>query len=204
MKKKVLILTTAATLLLSGCGMTGQSGLGGILGSAISGETIGNVIQSVLGLTKVTQKDIIGTWSYQQPGCAFTSEKLLAQAGGEVVATEIKSKLKPYYDRVGISSGTTKVTFSEDGKFSATIAGKSFSGTYTYDEASAKISMRTMLFTINCYAKKNVSNMGFLFEASKLITIMQTMAALSGNSELQSIGELAKNYDGLRVGFEMK
>ena len=204
MKKKTLILFCAATLMLSGCGMNGQSGLGSIIGSATNGETIGNVIQSVLGLTKVTQKDIVGTWSYQQPGCAFTSEKLLAQAGGEVVATDIKTKLKPYYEKAGLNASSTKVTFTEDGKFSATVAGKTFSGTYTFDEATAKISMRTLLLTVNCYAKKNVSNMGFLFEASKLITMMQTMAALSGNSELQGIGELAKNYDGLRVGFEMK
>ena len=60
MKKKTLILLAAVTLVFSGCGLTGQSGLGGILGN---GETIGNVITSVLGLTKVTQRDIIGTWS---------------------------------------------------------------------------------------------------------------------------------------------
>lgn len=204
MKKKAFVFIAAATLTLSGCGLSGQSGLGSILGSATNGETIGNVIQSVLGLTKVTQKDIIGTWAYKQPGCAFTSEKLLAQAGGEVVATDIKSKLKPYYEKAGIGSANTKVTFGQDGSFSATIAGKTFSGTYTYDEAQAKISMRGMLFTINCYAKKNAGSMGFLFEASKLLTLMQTMAALSGNSSLQGIGDLAKNYDGLRVGFDMK
>ena len=204
MKKKTFILLAAATLTLSGCGLSGQSGLGSIISSASNGETIGNVIQSVLGLTKVSQKDIIGTWSYQQPGCAFTSEKLLAQAGGEVVAADIKSKLKPYYEKMGISTATTKVTFSEDGKFSATIAGKTLSGTYTYDEAQSKISMKAMLFTINCYAKRNAGSMGFLFEASKLITLMQTMAALSGNSDLQGIGDLAKNYDGLRIGFDMK
>lgn len=204
MKKQAIVFLAAATLMLSGCGMSTQSGIGSILGSAANGETIGNVIQSVLGLTKVTQKDIIGTWKYQQPGCAFTSEKLLAQAGGEVVATDIKTRLKPYYERAGIGTGNTQVTFGEDGKFSATIAGKTLSGTYTYDEAQAKISMKTMLFTINCYAKKNAGSMGYLFEASKLITLMQTIAALSGNSTLQGIGDLAKNYDGLRVGFDMK
>lgn len=204
MKKTAFVLLAAATLTLGGCGLSGQSGVGSILSSAAKGETIGNVIQSVLGLTKVTQKDIVGTWTYQQPGCAFTSQKLLAQAGGEVVATDIKSKMKPYYDKAGIGAANTKVTFADDGTFSATVAGKTLTGTYTYDEAQSKISMKAMLFTINCYAKKNAGSMGFLFEASKLITLTQAMAALSGNSTLQGIGELAKNYDGLRVGFDMK
>ncbi len=201
MKKNTLILLAAVTLVLSGCGLTGQSGLGGILGS---GETIGNVITSVLGLTKVSQRDILGTWTYYQPGCAFTTEQLLKKAGGEVVAAEIKTKVRPYYDKAGVSAANTKVSFSEDGKFSAVIAGKQFSGTYTYDEAQSKISMKSLLFTVNCYAKKNAGSMAFLFEASKLLTVMQGLSALNGSVELQTIGDLAKQYDGVRIGFDMK
>ena len=203
MKKKTLIFMATVVLVLSGC-MSGQSGLSGILGTVTNGETIGNVITSVLGLTKVTQRDILGTWKYYQPGCAFTSEQLLKKAGGEVVAAEIKTKVKPYYDKAGVNSSNTQITFSEDGKFSAIVAGKQFSGTYTYDEASAKISMKTLLFTVNCYAKKNAGSMGFLFEASKLLTVLQMLSALSGSSDLSAIGDLAKQYDGVRIGFDMK
>lgn len=205
MRKKILFCFAAVSvLLISSCGLGGQSGLGSILSSATNGETIGNVIKSVLGLTKVTQKDIIGTWSYYQPGCAFTSEQLLAKAGGEVVASDIKTKLKPYYEKAGVSTANTKIAFGEDGRFNATIAGRNFSGTYTFDEAQAKISMKGLLFTVNCYAKKNAGSMGYLFEVSKLITVLQTLSALTGNSDLQAIGELSKKYDGVRVGFEMK
>lgn len=199
-----MILFTAATLILCGCGTTGNSTLGSILNGAANGETLGNVIQSVLGLTKITQQDLIGTWTYQQPGCAFTSEKLLAQAGGEVVAAEIKTKLQPYYQKAKISSGNTQIAFKNDGTFSAVVAGTPFNGSWTYDEANAKITMKNMLLTINCYAKRNANGMGFLFEASKLITLLQGVAALSGNAQLQGIGDLAKSYDGLRIGFDMK
>jgi hypothetical protein len=37
-----------------------------------------------------------------------------------------------------------------------------------------------------------------------LLTVLQTAAALTGNSNLQAIGELSKNYDGVRMGFDMK
>jgi hypothetical protein len=30
------------------------------------------------------------------------------------------------------------------------------------------------------------------------------MSALSGNTSLQTIGDLAGNYDGVRIGFDMK
>ena len=37
----------------------------------------------------------------------------------------------------------------------------------------------------------------------KLLTILQTVAALSGNSSLATISDISKNYDGVRMGFEM-
>ena len=61
-----------------------------------------------------------------------------------------------------------------------------------------------MLLSINCYAKKEVNGISILFEAKKLLTVLQTMAALSGNANLQTIGDLSKNYEGVRVGFDMK
>ena len=54
------------------------------------------------------------------------------------------------------------------------------------------------------YSLKIENKIGLLFEASKLLQLLQTVAALSGNSTLQSVGSLAKNYDGLRIGFDMK
>jgi hypothetical protein len=44
--------------------------------------------------------------------------------------------------------------------------------------------------------------MAILFEASKLLTVLQTMAALSGNQSVQAVGDISKTYDGLRVGFD--
>ena len=64
------------------------------------------------------------------------------------------------------------------------------------------MTLQTLLLSINCYAKKNVNGMGLLFESSKLLTLLQTMSALSGDATLQTVGELSKNYDGLRLGFD--
>jgi hypothetical protein len=57
---------------------------------------------------------------------------------------------------------------------------------------------------MNCYAKKELNGISILFEANKLLTILQTMSALSGNKDMQTIGDLSKNYDGVRIGFDMR
>ena len=48
-----------------------------------------------------------------------------------------------------------------------------------------------------------MSGIGLLFESKKMLTLLQTVAAMSGNSGVQTIGDLSKNYDGVRVGFDM-
>ena len=229
MKKVTILSMAAATMLSISCGTTGlaslgqstgvnnevnqgvtavstaaTSAVGNVISAATNPQTIGNVLTSVLGLDKVTKSSLIGTWKYEQPGCAFTSKNLLAQAGGEAVATSIKEKLAGYYSTMGVKSSNTQVTFNQDGTFKAKIAGKSWQGNWTFDEANYKITMQGLLLNVNCYAKKNANGIALLFESKKLLTVLQTMAALSGDSTVQKVGELSKNYDGIRLGFDLK
>ena len=173
--------------------------------AAQTGQAVGDILGSVLGgLAKPTQKQLIGTWTYYQPGCAFTSDKLLAQAGGEIVASQIKSKLEPYYQKIGVTSANTSATFKEDGTFTFTFAGKTMTGNYTYDESTSKVTMKGLLLNLNCYAKNNTNGIALLFESSKLLTLLQALSAMNGSTEAQAIGSIAGNYDGLRIGFDFK
>ena len=203
-KTTLAALAAAAIVSMAATSCSSSSNLGTILSSIGSGGTIANVFSSVIGMDKVTQKGLIGTWNYAGPGCAFTSQNLLAKAGGEVAATKIEKELEPYFSKAGISSGNTRITFNEDMTYTATIAGKSFSGKYTFDEAEAKVTLKTLLFSVNCYAKREYHGIALLFEAKKLLNVLQVLAAMSGNDTVQKVGELSKNYDGIRLGFDMK
>ena len=199
MKKAILGFAAFACLAMASCGNMSQ-----VLGAMTNGTGVVNAISSVIGLDKVKAQNLIATWRYSGPGCAFTSENLLAKAGGEVAAVQIEQKLLPYYQQVKISESNTYITFKEDGTFSSKIAGTPFSGNHTFDEASQKITLKGLLLSVNCYAKKEANGISILFEAKKLLTVLQTMSAMSGNKDLQTIGDLSKNYDGVRVGFDMK
>ena len=199
MKKVMVGIAALACMVLTSCGNMGQ-----VLNAMSNGTGLTNAITSVIGLDKVKAQNLIATWKYEGPGCAFTSENLLAKAGGEVAAVQIEEKLLPYYKQVGLSAGNTFITFNEDGTFTSKIAGTPFSGKYTFDEATQKITLKSLLLTMNCYAKKEAKGISILFEAKKLLTVLQTMSAMSGSKDLQTLGDLSKNYDGVRVGFDMK
>ena len=195
MKKIKITLVVLSCILMMSCGN---------LGSMMSGAGVSNAISSVIGLDKVKAANLIGAWNYSGPGCGFTSENLLAKAGGEMAAVKIEEKLQPYYTQVGISASNTSITFNEDGSFSAKIVGTPLMGKYEFNEATQKITLKTLLMSTNCYAKKERGGISILFESKKLLTVLQAMAAVSGNKDIQTIGDLSKNYDGVRVGFDMK
>jgi hypothetical protein len=200
--------------LLVGCGGLGTLGtaagssagssiLGGVLGAITNGDALGNILTSVLGGERPSAEQLIGTWKYAQPCVAFTSDNLLAKAGGEVAASQIKEKLSTYYSSIGVKASNTYLTFNQDLTSSGKIAGKSLSGTYVYDPNTAQITLKTLLFSVNAYLKRSATGMAVLFESKKLLTILQTIAKISGNGTLQSIGDISTNYDGVRLGFDM-
>lgn len=212
MNKMSFLVAGAACLLAASCGTVGAGSasssagddvLNGVIGVLNNANTIGDVISSVIGSNKLTKSQLYGTWKYNGPGCAFTSNSALAKAGGEVVASQIKSKLKEDYNKVGFTSRNTQITFNKDNTFTAYVDGKKFSGNYTYDESSNALRLTGVLLSLNGYATRNSQGVAILFESKKLLTLIQTMATMSGNATLSSIGEISKNYNGVRLGFDM-
>ena len=68
----------------TGSGGTLGSVLGGILGVLGSQNTVDGLLGLVIGSVTVQESELYGAWYYTEPGCAFTSENLLAKAGGAV------------------------------------------------------------------------------------------------------------------------
>lgn len=103
---------------------------------------------------------------------------------------------------MGINSQNTYLTINSDKTFSGKIDGKPISGQWTYTQEDQKMVLKTLLFSLNVYAKKTTGGMSFLMESKKLLNLFQTLAAMSGNSTLQTMGDLSKNYDGVRIGLD--
>ena len=200
--KKISLLAASAVFVLCSC-MTGANG-GNIGTDSQLRNTIGNILYDVIGYNKLSQADLVGNWSYYQPGCAFTSENLLAKAGGHIAAQRAKEEMAPTYQKLGISANNTYFQFSEDGRFTGKVDGQTLSGTYTFNPNDQSIQMKTLLLNLKGYVNRNPQGISLLFESKKLLSVLQTVAAISGNSTLNTVGELTKNYDGLRIGLDLK
>lgn len=181
----------------------GANVLSSLYKNATSGNNLENIISSVIGLDKVSKTSLIGNWKYKEPGCAFTSKSTLASAGGEVVAATVKHELESSYKRLGVNSNNTSFTFKQDGSFDAKILGIPWSGHYTFNESSQAIKLSGLLFSIDGFTKRNSDGIALLFESKKVLSLIKTLSALSGNSTVGAIGDLSSHYDGVRVGFDL-
>ena len=114
-----------------------------------------------------------------------------------------EEKLLPVYNGLGISAQNTQFQFTQDHQFAGKVKGIPVSGTYTYDASSGTIKLKTMLFSTNAYVTRTTSGLGLTFESKNLLKVLQAAAALSGNSTIQTVGDLSKQYDGVRLGFEV-
>lgn len=190
------------------------SAVAGILGAVLGGNSnssssagssiINGILNNVIGSGTFSKQDLCAhTWKYSKPGCAFTSENLLAKAGGEIAANKVEEKLSEYYSKFGFSGSNTYFTFNTDGTFTSKIDGKSWQGNYTFDEKTHAIQMKGLLLSMSGYATKTTNGISLLFDQTKLLNLIKTMGALKGSSTLSAIGTIANNYDGMRVGFEM-
>lgn len=190
------------------------SAIAGILGAVMGGSSnssssagssiINGILNNVIGSGIFSKQDLCAhTWKYSKPGCAFTSENLLAQAGGEIAANKVEEKLGEYYSKFGFSGSNTYFTFNTDGTFAAKIDGKSWQGNYTFDEKTHAIQMKGLILSMSGYATKTANGISLLFDQKKLLNLIKTIGSLKGSSTLSALGTIANNYDGMRVGFEM-
>ena len=205
MKKTIMALLAAMTLILSSCLTTG-------LGTTSPTSTTNNVLGSVLGsvLTNVLfggltldQSSLLGSWNYSAPSAAFTTEQALTKAGGTAAISNLASSLASNYSNIGINRNNTSFSFLAGNKFSAKVNGIPFSGTYTYNPQNGEIALKTATETIKGNVTKTEKGMGLMFDAMQMANILQKEGKVSNTAAVQAVSKLAKSSNGARVGFEL-
>lgn len=208
---------TTSTSATTNSGYSAGSVVAGVLGGLLGGGTttgssstgssiISGILNNVIGSATFSQAALCAhTWKYSKPGCAFTSENLLAKAGGEIAASKIEEDLSKYYSKFGFSNSNTYFTFKTDGTFAAKIDGKSWNGTYTFDEKTHAIQLKGLLLSASGFATRTTNGISLLFEQKKLLTLIKTLSKLNltGSTTMSAVSSIVDNYDGVRIGFEM-
>ena len=205
MKKTILALSAAVALMLSSCMTTG---MGTTTNTSSNNNVLGSVLGSVLsnvlfGGSLFDASSILGSWSYNAPSTAFTTEKALTSAGGNAVVNNISTSLASNYNNIGINRSNTAFSFLAGNKFSAKVNGIPFSGTYAYNPQNGEISLKTSTETIKGNVIKTQKGMGLMFDSTQMVNLLQKEGKVSNTAAVQAVSKLAQSANGARVGFEL-
>lgn len=210
--KKFKVFAALAAVILTCSNMTNAANsgdikdlLGKLGGSSSTTETLTNLIEGVFSSSNITVADMQGSWTSTGPAVAFQGDNFLKQAGGKAAAAAVETKLKPYFTKYGLTGAT--LTIDESGSFSLAIKKLTLSGTVVATseqgvfEFQFAVAGKINLGTIKTYVQKTSSSMDVMFDASKLMTIIEAVANYSNISAAQTLSSLLSSYDGMCVGF---
>ena len=200
MTGKFLLLGLILTVSTAVSAQDWKSVLGGVVNKVE--ETVSKVNESV---------SIVGTWKYTAPDCKFQSDDLLSKAGGEVAAKKVEEQMSNYLSKLGFNENTVYV-FNADSTYTSTVAGRTVSGTYSYNKDTNEMTLKTKIgLKMTAQVSTSLLNggsMSLLFKADKLMSLAQTVtgavAGKSSNATITTLNTVLSQYDGLLLGFEMK
>ena len=175
-------------------------------GQALENGSVTDIIEGVLSTSDLEVKDLAGVWTSTGSAVAFQSEDLLSQAGGVAMASTLESKINPYFTKYGIVGSV--ITIQTDGSFSmslkkTTLKGKIVKGENNKFILSFEAFGKNNLGNVNLYIQKTSTSMDLMFDASKLKTILSSIASLSKKGLGNSLNTFLNSYNGICIGFKM-
>ena len=196
-------------LTLSGCGIIRTANaIGSIFGGRKKVKTIKKIVKiigSVLGqfYDTTTKKSLVGDWTYAEPAIQFETQSFLDKAGGVIASQTVADNIAPYFNILGFKQGNLSISLREDNTCTYTLGGKTYQGTYDYDDENKKITLKTPLFPLPAaYISVAEDQMALTFDSSKILTLIQALGMVSKDqTPVSAVSTLASSYDGMKTGF---
>ena len=161
-------------------------------------------ITSIFSDKKVATIDnLVGEWTYTEPAVVFMSENLLKKAGGKLASSAIEKAIETQLNRVGITKGAMKMTFTRNGRFTQTIGGRRLRGTFTIKGKEVVLKYAGEIKQLVGTTQVDGNDLLIVMDASKMLTYLKAIGSISGNASLKTATSLLGSIDGMLCGLRL-
>ena len=173
-------------------------------GSSTAGNVAADIIGNLLGTSKVSDKSLVGTWTYSQPCVAFESENVLTSLGSSVVSSKVESTMKNGLTKVGFTSGKVVMTLKEDKTGVIKYNGKAVDVNWAVNGTNLKLTFPLLNQGVTMNAKLSGSELQLAMKSDKLLALLNAITQTAGkvNSQLGTLNTLTKNVKGMYMGLK--
>lgn len=181
---------------------------GEAVNKATGNSTVGNVaadlIGNLLGTAEVTEKTMVGTWSYSQPCVAFESENVLASVGSSLVSTKVEKTMQNGLTKVGFTSGKVVMTLNEDKTGTIQYNGKPVNINWAVEGTNLTLTFPIINKGVTMNVKQTGGELQVAMKSDKLLTLLNAITEKAGtvNSSLGTLNTLTKNVKGMYMGLK--
>ena len=131
------------------------------------------------------------------------SENLLKKAGGKLASSAIEKTIETQLSKVGITKGAMNMTFTRNGRFTQTIAGRRLRGTFTIKGKEVILKYVGEIKQLVGTTQVDGNDLLIVMDASKLLTYLRVVGRYSNNSSLQTAASLLGSMDGMLCGLRL-
>lgn len=161
-------------------------------------------ITSIFSDKKVATIDnLVGEWTYTEPAVVFMSENLLKKAGGKLASSAIEKTIETQLNKVGITKGAMKMTFTRNGRFTQTIGGRRLRGTFTIKGKEVVLKYAGEIKQLVGTTQVDGNDLLIVMDASKMLTYLKAIGSISGNASLKTATSLLGSMDGMLCGLRL-
>lgn len=211
MNKKMIVGMAIAAMSLMGNKAYAQFDFGKILQNGADILSNGGTTDDLLsGITSIfsdkkvaTIDDLVGEWTYTEPAVVFMSENLLKKAGGKLASSAIEKTIETQLNKVGITKGAMKMTFTRNGHFTQTIAGRRLRGTFTIKGKEVVLKYAGEIKQLVGTTQVDGNDLLIVMDASKMLTYLKAIGSISGNASLKTATSLLGSMDGMLCGLRL-
>lgn len=204
--KKVSVLSVLFICLLASAQVVTAQIKKQSLSDLLKSESVSKVVDKITN-AGVDFDGIQGTWTYKEPACELISSDLLAKAGSALLNNQVEKQLSGVCEKVGLSPDVFSYTLNSDSTFKSVFKEKEIIGTYSFDESVQTIAFSQeklgKITSFKANVKKDGDDLLLLFDADKLLNLINMISEKSDNASLQLISNLTKQYSGVKLGFKL-
>lgn len=200
--KKLFIILAAAVL---NCGVANAQ-LDDLLNKAKSAvsnnSTLSSAIATISSKLVPNEKQIIGTWVYQEPAIMLTSNSSLKEYASSVATKSLEQKLQSYLSQVGLKKGKGSITFNADKSFSVKYGTKPVKkGTYALNNQEVILTFTGKTKPCNVTPQLDNGSLVIVMDATKFKEFMQNIGAQV--PQLSTVVSAMKQMDGMKIGVRL-
>ena len=175
-----------------------------------------NALQSLTGTSSepaattaapepLSEKELLGTWSYQAPAMEYTGSDMIAS----LATSTLKGQLPSYYQQAGLHPGKATVTFTRRGVFKAALDKQKLEGVFRYDDDTGELTIECLFagnpVSFTGRAKHADGVLTMLFEANAALgSLRASSQQYAQNQKLQQVAAILEHYPGVMLGAEPK